>query len=160
MVNVAGGVCFRPGHRARLVYRLHVYHGRAGEPKTFAGRDYCDLIITVHRQLEAPLVWCRDNLSRRLTEEPADFAEANSAWRRVFQLPARAPVLNPVEGVWSLLRRAMANCVVADLPALVRILRHKLTGIHTARTCSTAVSPAWMWPGSAAAGRSGGARRR
>lgn len=37
LVDVAGGVCFRPGHRARLVYRLHVYHGRAGEPKTFAG---------------------------------------------------------------------------------------------------------------------------
>ncbi|MEU3342322.1 transposase [Streptomyces sp. NPDC002144] len=80
LVNVAGGVCFRPGHRARLVYRQHVYHGRAGEPKTFAGRDYCDLIITVHRQLDAPLVWCRDNLSRHLTEEPADLTEANRAW--------------------------------------------------------------------------------
>ncbi len=63
--------------------------------------------------------------------------------------------MNPAEGVWSLLRRAMANCVVADLPALVRILRHKLKEIHTARTCSTAVPPVWMWPGHAVAAGAG-----
>ncbi|MEU5045415.1 hypothetical protein [Streptomyces griseorubiginosus] len=48
-VDVAGGVRFRPGHRARLGYRLRVYHHRAGEPKTIAGRDNGDLIITAHR---------------------------------------------------------------------------------------------------------------
>ncbi|MFF0775890.1 hypothetical protein ACFYUK_43860 [Nonomuraea wenchangensis] len=34
------------------------------------------------------------------------------------QLPAYAPELNPAEGVWSLLRRALANFAVTDLPRL------------------------------------------
>ncbi|WP_425464780.1 hypothetical protein [Nonomuraea terrae] len=46
------------------------------------------------------------------------------------QLPAYAPELNPVEGVWSLLRRALANFAVADLPGLVRIVKHKLKKIQ------------------------------
>ena len=75
--QVAGEVCLRSGPRARLVYRRHLHHGRADEPKTFAARDNRGLSITVHRQLDAPLVGCRDNLSRRPAGEPADFAEAN-----------------------------------------------------------------------------------
>lgn len=42
--------------RPHFFYRLHVYHGRKGEPKTFAWHEYRDLIITAHQQLNAPLV--------------------------------------------------------------------------------------------------------
>jgi transposase len=31
------------------------------------------------------------------------------SWLTVFQLPAYAPELNPVEGVWSSLKRSLAN---------------------------------------------------
>ena len=55
-VNIAGAVCYRLGDRPHFFYRLHVYHGRKGEPKTFAWHEYRDLIITAHQQLNAPLV--------------------------------------------------------------------------------------------------------
>jgi hypothetical protein len=34
-VSIAGLTCYRPGHRSRLIYRLHVYRGRRGEKKGF-----------------------------------------------------------------------------------------------------------------------------
>jgi hypothetical protein len=52
-VNIAGAVCYRPGHRAHLYYRLHVHHGRKNEPKTFTWSGYRDFITAVHQQLRA-----------------------------------------------------------------------------------------------------------
>jgi hypothetical protein len=34
-VSVAGLACYRPGHRTRLIYRLHHHRGRKGEKKAF-----------------------------------------------------------------------------------------------------------------------------
>jgi hypothetical protein len=34
-VSVAGLACYRPGHRTRLIWRLHQYLGRKGETKAF-----------------------------------------------------------------------------------------------------------------------------
>ncbi|MGN9846918.1 transposase [Nonomuraea sp. H19] len=129
-VNIASVLCFRPGDRPRLLYRLHVYRGRRGEPKTFGWQAYRDLIISAHQQLGAPLVWCWDNLNVHLAQELADFAAGNKDWLRVFQMPAYAPELNPAEGVWSLLKRAIANFYAADLDALVRIVKRKLKKIQ------------------------------
>jgi DDE superfamily endonuclease len=95
--NMAGVVCLRPGNRCRLFYRLHVYHGRRDQPKSFAWTDYRDLIIATHAQLGTPIVWLWDNLSLHLVQEIFDFAEENKAWLTVFQLPSYAPELNPVE---------------------------------------------------------------
>ena len=89
-VNIAGVVCFRPGSRPHFFYRLHVYHGRKGEPKTFAWHEYRDLIITAHQQLNAPLVWCWDNLNVHLAKELVAFAEEHADWLRIFQMPSYA----------------------------------------------------------------------
>ncbi|GAA1716219.1 transposase [Nonomuraea bangladeshensis] len=94
-VNVAGVVCYRDGERPYLFYRLHVYHGRKGEPKTFFWMDYRDLIVAIHQHLGAPLVWCWDNLNVHLAGQLADFATANADWLRIVQLPSYAPELNP-----------------------------------------------------------------
>ena len=128
--NVAGVVCLRPGHRSRFFYRLHVYHGRKGEPKTFTWQDYRDLIVMTHIQLGTPVVWVSDNLSVHLVQELYDFAEENKEWLRVFQLPSYAPELNPQEGAWSLMRRMMVDFVAADLTGLVRIMKRKLKRIQ------------------------------
>jgi hypothetical protein len=53
-----------------------------------------------------------DNLNVHLAPELADFAEENKAWLRVCRLPTYAPDLNPAEGIWSLLKQAMANFAV------------------------------------------------
>jgi transposase len=127
---VAGVVCFRPGQRPHLLYKLHVYHGRKGEPKSFAWSEYRDLILAAHQQLDAPLVWCWDNLNVHLAHELADFAAEHQEWLRIFQMPTYAPELNPAEGIWSLLRRSMANFLATDLGGLVRIIKRKLKKIQ------------------------------
>jgi DDE superfamily endonuclease len=92
-----------------------VYRRRKGEPKGFAWQDYRDLILAAHRNLSAPLVWVWDNLNIHLAPELADFAEENKAWLRVYRLPAYAPDMNPAEGIWSLLKRSIANFAAADV---------------------------------------------
>jgi transposase len=129
-VNIAGVACYRPGHRPHLFYKLHVYHRRKGEAKAFTWSEYRDLIIAVHRELAAPLVWVWDNLNIHLAPQLADFADQNKDWLRVFQMPAYAPELNPAEGIWSLLKRAIANFAAADLDSLVRIIKRKLKKIQ------------------------------
>jgi transposase len=76
------------------------------------------------------VIWCWDNLNIHLTPELADFAAESNEWLRVFRRPAYAPDLNPAEGIWSLLKRAMANFAAADLDSLVRIVKRKLKKIH------------------------------
>lgn len=129
-VNIAGVLCFRPGERPHLFYKLLIYHGRRHEPKSFTWIDYRAFIVATHLQLDAPLVWCWDNLNIHLAADLANFAEQNKDWLRIFQFPTYAPELNPTEGVWSLLKRATANFVVADLHGLVRIIKRKLKKIQ------------------------------
>ncbi len=71
-----------------------------------------------------------DNLNVHLAPQLADFIAENKAWLRVYRLPAYAPDLNPAEGVWSLLKRSIANFAAADLPGLVRIIKRKLKKIQ------------------------------
>ncbi len=129
-VSIAGVACYRPGDRPHLFYQLRAYRRRKGEAKGFTWQDYRDLIIATHRQLAAPLVWCWDNLNIHLAPGLADFAEENKAWLRIYRLPAYAPDLNPAEGIWSLLKRAMVNFAAADLDGLVRIVKRKLKKIQ------------------------------
>jgi len=103
---------------------------RKGEAKGFTWADYRDLIITAHHHLSAPLIWVWDNLNIHLAPELADFAEANKEWLRVYRLPAYSPDMNPAEGIWSLLKRSMANFAAADLDGLVRIIKRKLKKIQ------------------------------
>jgi DDE superfamily endonuclease len=133
-VSIAGVACYRPGDRPHLFYQLRAYRRRKGEAKGFTWQDYRDLIIATHHHLSAPLVWCWDNLNIHLAPELADFAAENKAWLRVYRLPAYAPDLNPAEGIWSLLKRAMVNFAAADLDGLVRIVKRKLRRSSTGPT--------------------------
>ena len=129
-VSIAGVACYRPGDRPHLFYKLRVYRRRKGECKGFTWSDYRELIIAAHRELAAPLVWCWDNLNIHLAPGLADFARENKEWLRVYRMPAYAPDMNPAEGLWSLLKRSMANFAAADLDGLVRIIKRKLKKIQ------------------------------
>ena len=109
---------------------MRVHHRRKGEPKGFTWRDYRDLILAAHHGLSGPLVWVWDNLNIHLAPELADFAGQNRDWLRIYRMPAYAPELNPAEGIWSLLKRAIANFAAADLNGLVRIVKRKLKKIQ------------------------------
>ncbi|MDN3028949.1 hypothetical protein [Streptomyces sp. S.PB5] len=41
-------------------------------------------------------------------------------------MPSYPPELNPAEGIWSLLKRPIANFVATDLNALVRVVKRRL----------------------------------
>jgi len=45
-------------------------------------------------------------------------------------MPSYAPELNPAEGIWSLLKRAIANFAAPSLDHLVRIIKRKLKKIQ------------------------------
>ena len=115
---------------AAPVLQLRACRRRKGEAKGFTWTDYRDLIIATHHHLSAPLVWCWDDLDIHLAPGLADFAAENEAWLRVYRLPGYAPDLNPAEGIWSLLWRAMAGFAAAGLDGLVRIVMRKLTKIQ------------------------------
>jgi hypothetical protein len=130
-ISVAGLACYRPGHRCRLIYRLHQYRGRKGETRAFTWTEYRDLLIVAHRQLPGGvivLVW--DNLPVHLRAELRAFTAAQP-WLRVFQLPSYAPDLNPVEGIWSVLKRGMlANQAAASYARMLQVIRNSLQKIQ------------------------------
>jgi transposase len=70
------------------------------------------------------------DLTIHLAPELADFAAENKEWLRIYRLPAYAPDINPAEGIWSLLKRSIANFAAADLDGLVRIIKRKLKKIQ------------------------------
>ncbi|MEV8480308.1 transposase [Streptomyces sp. NPDC051173] len=129
-VSMAGVVCFRSGERSRLFYRLHVCRGRKGEAKSFTWQDCRDLIVAAHNQLRAPVVWVWDNLNVHLADELALFFAENQEWLTVFQLPSYAPELNPQEGIWSLVKRGLADFAAANLDHLVQVTKRKLKKIQ------------------------------
>jgi len=98
-VSVAGLACYRPGHRCRLIYRLHSYRGRKDETKAFTWIEYRDLLIAAHRQLPGGnivLIW--DNLNVHKRAELRAFTGAQP-WLRVFWgLRARAQPRRPRAG--------------------------------------------------------------
>lgn len=70
------------------------------------------------------LVW--DNLNTHLTAGMRRYI-ADRDWLTVVQPPSYAPDLNPVEGLWSVLRRiTLANRAFADLEELITAVRSGL----------------------------------
>ncbi len=130
-VSVAGMVCYRPGHRPRLIYRLHHYRRRKGERAAFTLNEYKSLLQAAHQQLpggKIVLVW--DNLGIHHSAAMRAFIDAHADWLKVFYLPAYAPDLNPAESVWSLLKRSMANFLATDLDHLTGMIKHRLKVIQ------------------------------
>ncbi|MET8566139.1 transposase [Streptomyces flaveolus] len=129
--SIAALACYKPGERSRLIYRpkRHVDHKRGGR-RSFTWTDYRDLLIAAHQQLGAPIVLVRDNLNVHKDARLRAFIDAHD-WITCYFLPAYAPDLNPVEGLWSLLRRSsQANTAFTDPDHLMRTLRHGLRQIQ------------------------------
>jgi hypothetical protein len=129
-LSIAALTCYKPGHRSRLIYRPY-RHDRPGRRKSFAWTDYRDLLADAHQQLPGGnivLVW--DNLNTHLTAGLRDYIAARD-WLTVHQLPAYASDLNPVESVWSLVRRGpIANRIITDPDHLASIVRSSLRRIQ------------------------------
>ena len=125
-VSLAGMIAARRGFRTRLIYRMLVGHGRKGEKKGFRERDLAGMVDAAHQQLgRAPIVLVWDNdTCHRDAEMKRLIAERD--WLTVFYLPAYTPVLNPVEGVWSALKRSLGNLAPRGIDALAGLVRTRL----------------------------------
>jgi transposase len=124
-VSLAGLVATKPGHDPRLVYRTRTYHGRKGEPKGFAEADYATLLDGAHQHLRGPIVLVWDNLNTHISATMRRLIAARS-WLVVYQLPAYAPELNPVEGVWSHLTRSLANLAKRTIDQVTMLVKTRL----------------------------------
>ena len=129
-MSVAALACYKPGEQTRLIYRPRFHLRLKGARNSFAWTDYRDLLVRAHIQLGGPIVVVWDNLNTHRTVGLRKYA-ADHKWLTVFQLPSYAPDLNPVEGVWSLLRRSYtANVAFKDPEHLAQTVRHGLAVIQ------------------------------
>ncbi len=135
-LSVAALCCNKPGERPRLVFR-HTGDRRADGRKGFSWKDLRDLLTAARTQLGGPIVLVWDNVGLHLSRAMRAWITARD-WLTVFQLPAYAPDLNPVEGIWSSLRRtSLANIAFADYAHLVTAVRRGLRQIQYRPTIIT-----------------------
>ena len=122
-VSLAALICMKPGCRPRLIYRVHRRGARGKDRrKGFTETDYAALLDAAHQQLGGPLVVVWDNLNTHVSAAMTELIDARD-WLTVYQLPPYAHELNPVELVWSHLKRSLANLAkrnIAQLTALVK----------------------------------------
>lgn len=72
-----------------------------------------------------PIVLVWDNLNTHVSHRMRQLADARS-WLTVYQLPAYAPEFNPVEGVWSHLKRSLVNLTKHSLEQLTALVKTRL----------------------------------
>ena len=111
-VPVAGLACYWPGARSRLFYRARIHRGRKGERRSMSEADYAVLATATHQQLHAPMVLIWDNLNTHVSTAMRAMLQAHRDWLTVVRLPAYAPDLNPVEGVWANMKEGLGNIAV------------------------------------------------
>ena len=123
-VSLAALIAVKPGCQPRLIYRVH--HGRRGDQrKGFTETDYARLLDAAHAQLGGPLVVIWDNLNTHVSRAMAELIAARD-WLTIYRLPAYASELNPVEGVWSVLKRSLANLAKRDIGQLTALVKTRL----------------------------------
>ncbi|WP_435843413.1 IS630 family transposase [Streptomyces hirsutus] len=128
-ISLAGLIALRPGCRTRLCYRIRVHHGRRGERRSLSEADYIRLVDGAHQLLKAPIVLVWDRLSTHASKAMQQLVAARS-WLTVFLLPAYAPELNPVEGVWSQCKRSLANLTAGTVDRLEVLVRNRLKSLQ------------------------------
>ncbi len=123
-VSLAALIAVMPGQRSRLVFRVHRPR-RGDKRKGLTETDYARLPDAAHQQLGGPLVLVWDNLGTHVSRAMRDLVAARD-WLTVFQLPAYASELNPVEGIWSVLKRSLANLPKRDITQLTALIKTRL----------------------------------
>jgi putative transposase len=125
-VSLAALIAVKPGCHPRLIYRVHRGRGRGRDRrKGFTETGYAQLLDAAHQQLGGPLVVVWDNLNTHVSAAMTELIAARD-WLTVFQLPPYAHELNPVELVWSHLKRSLANLAKRDLAQLTALVKTRL----------------------------------
>ena len=82
-----------------------------------------------HQQLHGPIVLVWDNLPTHTSRKMRQLIAARP-WLTVYQLPAYAPELDPVEAVWSNLKRSLANLTKQGIDQLVVLIKARLRSMQ------------------------------
>jgi transposase len=123
-VSLAALIATRPGHPVRLIYRTHASRGR-DQRKGFDETGYARFLDAAHQQLGGPLVLVWDGLNTHVSRAMRELVAARD-WLTVFRLPPYASELNPVEPVWSNLKRSLANLTKQDIDQLTALVKTRL----------------------------------
>jgi transposase len=130
-ISVAGLVCLKPEAPGRLFYRIRIHRRRRkGERQSMSEADYAAMIAAAHRVLAAPLIVIWDNLPLHISSRMRAFTSAHPDWLTVIQLPAYAPELNPVEGLWSAMKASLGNLAAGTVDQLADTVRSRLRRIQ------------------------------
>jgi putative transposase len=126
-VSLAALIAIKPGCRPRLIYRVHKNRRRRGQDqgKGLTETDYARLLDAAHQQLTGPLVLVWDNLNTHVSATMTELIAARG-WLTVYRLPPYAHELNPVEQVWSHLKRSLANLAKRNLAQLTVLVKTRL----------------------------------
>jgi putative transposase len=133
-LSLAALLATKPGHRPRLIYRTHSSRrsgGRreSGRRKSLTEADYAALLDAAHQQLGGPIVLVWDNLNTHVSAAMAEIIAARP-WLTVYRLPPYAHELNPVEPVWSHLKRSLANLTKQDIGELTALVKTRLRRVQ------------------------------
>jgi putative transposase len=123
-VSLAALIAIKPGQHPRLIYRVHKTR-RKDQRKGFTEADYAAFLDAAHQQLAGPIVLIWDNLNTHVSAAMTELAAARH-WLTVCQLPSYAHELNPVELVWSHLKRSLANLAKRNLAQLTALVKTRL----------------------------------
>ncbi len=123
-VSLAALICIKPGCRPRLIYRVHRSR-RKDKRKGFTETGYAALLDAAHQQLGGPIVVVWDNLNAHVSAPMAELIAARD-WLTVYRLPPYAHELNPVELVWSHLKRSLASLAKRDITQLTSLVKTRL----------------------------------
>jgi len=125
-VSLAALIAIKPGHRPRLIYRVHKSRRRGKDQrKGLTETDCAALLDAAHQQLAGPIVLVWDNLNVHVSDLMSALI-ATRPWLTVYRLPPYAHELNPVEPVWSHLKRSLANLAKRNLAQLTALLKTRL----------------------------------
>jgi hypothetical protein len=96
-VSLAALIAIKPGHRPRLIYRLHKSRRRSKDQRKGVTETGCAAVLdAAHQQLAGPIVLVWDNLNVHVSGMMSALI-ATRPWLTVYQLPPYAHELNPVE---------------------------------------------------------------
>ena len=88
------------------------------------------------------VIW--DNLNTHVSAAMKELIAARD-WLTVYQLPPYAHELNPVELVWSHLKRSLANLAKRNIAQLTALVRTRLKRMEYRPSLSTDSWPAPAW---------------
>jgi hypothetical protein len=129
-VSLAALIAIKPGQHPRLIYRVHKgRRRRKDQRKGLTETDYAQLLDAAHQQLAGPLVVVWDNLNSHVSAAMTELIAARD-WLTVCQLPPYAHELNPVELVWSHLKRSLVNLAKRNLAQLTALKRMQYFPAH------------------------------